>query len=84
MTRPLLYTSYKQDMALLDTRAKRVALLALLAAAAIVPLQVADDLLQLLAVGMVASIGAIGLNDIKQLGNHGSNAFKMSRTHSTA
>jgi branched-chain amino acid transport system permease protein len=62
MTRPLLYTSYKQDMALLDTRAKRVSVLVLLAAAAFVPLQVADDLLQLLAVGMVASIGAIGLN----------------------
>ncbi|GAA3228129.1 branched-chain amino acid ABC transporter permease [Actinocorallia longicatena] len=62
MSRPLLHTSYAQDMALLDTRTKRVAILALLAVAAFTPLQVADDLLQLLTIGMVAAVGAIGLN----------------------
>lgn len=60
--RPLLHTSYKQDMALLDTRSKRVALLALLIFTAFLPLTTPDDILQLLATGMVASIGAIGLN----------------------
>ncbi|WP_433336861.1 branched-chain amino acid ABC transporter permease [Spirillospora sp. CA-294931] len=60
--RPLLYTSYKQDMALLDTGAKRRWLAALLTVAALAPFMLADDILQLLAVGMVASIGAIGLN----------------------
>lgn len=60
--RPLLYTSYRQDMALLDTRAKRVWLGVLLALAAFGPFVFTDDILQLLAVGFVASIGAIGLN----------------------
>ncbi|MEU5879252.1 branched-chain amino acid ABC transporter permease [Spirillospora sp. NPDC047279] len=60
--RPLLYTSYKQDMALLDTPAKRRWLIALLVVALLAPFMLTDDILQLLAVGLVASIGAIGLN----------------------
>jgi branched-chain amino acid transport system permease protein len=60
--RPMLYTSYKQDMALLDTRAKRVWLAVLLALAAFGPFVFTDDILQLLATGFVAAIGAIGLN----------------------
>ncbi|GAB3673205.1 branched-chain amino acid ABC transporter permease [Actinocorallia lasiicapitis] len=62
MSRPLLHTSYRQDMGLLDTPAKRAGVLTLLAVAALTPLQVADDLLQLLTVGMIAAVGAIGLN----------------------
>ncbi|GAA2588639.1 branched-chain amino acid ABC transporter permease [Actinomadura fulvescens] len=60
--RPLLHTSYKQDMALLDTPGKRRWLGALLVAAVLAPFMLTDDILQLLAVGFVASIGAIGLN----------------------
>ncbi|MEV0592364.1 branched-chain amino acid ABC transporter permease [Nonomuraea cavernae] len=60
--RPLLYTSYAQDMALLDTRAKRVwtGLLVLLAFAVSVVL--ADRSLEMLAVAYALAIGAIGLN----------------------
>ncbi|KAB2345214.1 branched-chain amino acid ABC transporter permease [Actinomadura rudentiformis] len=60
--RPLLHTSYKQDMALLDTPGKRRWLSALLVIAVLAPFMLTDDILQLLAVGFVASIGAIGLN----------------------
>lgn len=59
--RPLLYTSYAADMALLNTRAKRVSMAVLLAVAFVLPLLLTDDLLQLLALGCVAAIGAIGL-----------------------
>jgi branched-chain amino acid transport system permease protein len=59
--RPLLHTSYASDMALLNTRAKRLALAGLLALAFALPLLLTDDLLQLLALGCVAGIGAIGL-----------------------
>ncbi|WP_336205621.1 branched-chain amino acid ABC transporter permease [Nonomuraea sp. LPB2021202275-12-8] len=60
--RPLLYTSYAQDMALLDTRAKRVwtGLLVLLAFA--LSVVVADSSLEVLAGAYVLAIGAIGLN----------------------
>ncbi|HEU4422636.1 MAG TPA: branched-chain amino acid ABC transporter permease, partial [Pilimelia sp.] len=59
--RPLLYTSYASDMALLNTRAKRVAVGVLLVVCLALPLLLTDELLQLLAVGCVAAIGAIGL-----------------------
>ena len=59
--RPLLHTSYASDMALLNTRAKRVCVGVLLVLALALPLLVADELLQLLAVCCVAAIGAIGL-----------------------
>lgn len=60
--RPQLYTSYAQDMALLDTPAKRVStgLLVLLALALSVVL--ADRSLEVLAGAYVLAIGAIGLN----------------------
>ncbi|MFI7133795.1 branched-chain amino acid ABC transporter permease [Nonomuraea sp. NPDC050153] len=60
--RPLLYTSYAQDMALLDTRAKRVwtGLLVLLAFGLTVLLQ--DRSLEVLAGAYALAIGAIGLN----------------------
>jgi branched-chain amino acid transport system permease protein len=60
--RPELYTSYRQDMGLLNTRAKRVWVGALVLLALVLPFLITDDLLQLLALGFVASIGAIGLN----------------------
>lgn len=59
--RPLLYTSYAADMALLNTRAKRVSAGLLLVLALALPLLLTDDLLQLLALCCVAAIGAIGL-----------------------
>ncbi|MFI6292367.1 branched-chain amino acid ABC transporter permease [Nonomuraea sp. NPDC050790] len=60
--RPLLYTAYGQDMALLDTRAKRIwtGLLVLLALSLSVVL--ADRSLEVLAGAYVLAIGAIGLN----------------------
>ncbi|MFI7698739.1 branched-chain amino acid ABC transporter permease [Nonomuraea sp. NPDC049480] len=60
--RPLLYTSYAQDMALLDTRTKRVVtgMLVVLAFALAVLLQ--DRSLEVLAAAYVMAIGAIGLN----------------------
>ncbi len=60
--RPQLYTAYEHDMALLNTGAKRLWVGVLVAAALLVPFRVEDDLLQILAVGFVAAIGAIGLN----------------------
>ncbi|GAB2682919.1 branched-chain amino acid ABC transporter permease [Thalassiella azotivora] len=60
--RPELVTSYEQDMALLNTRPKRVWTALLLLVALALPFLVQDDLLRLLALGFVASIGAIGLN----------------------
>lgn len=59
--RPLLYTSYGADMALLNTRAKRVSVLALLLLGLALPFLVQDQTLSLLATGCVAAIGAIGL-----------------------
>jgi branched-chain amino acid transport system permease protein len=59
--RPLLYTSYASDMALLNTRAKRVCLGLLLAGSLALPFLLPDDVLQLLAVCAITAIGAIGL-----------------------
>ncbi|HWJ65539.1 MAG TPA: branched-chain amino acid ABC transporter permease [Nocardioides sp.] len=60
--RPELYTSYRQDMALLNTRSKVVGALLVLVVAAAMPLLVTDDLLIILASGLVLAVGAIGLN----------------------
>ncbi|MCI0688410.1 MAG: branched-chain amino acid ABC transporter permease [Sporichthyaceae bacterium] len=60
--RPGLYLSYGQDMALLNTRPKRTAVLALVILAALMPFSMPDNLLHLLTLGFVAAIGAIGLN----------------------
>ena len=60
--RPALYTTYAQDMALLNTRGKQVAVLGLFVLGLVLPLLVEDDLLRLLAIGCVYAIGAIGLN----------------------
>lgn len=60
--RPELYTDYRQDMALLNTRGKQVGTAVLIVVAALLPLAVADDLLMLLYAGLILAIGAIGLN----------------------
>lgn len=60
--RPMLYTRYGQDMALLNTGAKKVSVGVLLVVALLLPFLLEDDLLRLLATGCVLAIGAIGLN----------------------
>lgn len=60
--RPDLYTSYEQDIAMLNTPGKRLGVAAIVAGALVVPLAFRDDLLLVLAFGMVAAVGAIGLN----------------------
>jgi branched-chain amino acid transport system permease protein len=60
--RPQFYTSYAQELRLLNTRAKLTWAGVLLAIALLLPFFVTDEILRLLAVGYVASIGAIGLN----------------------
>jgi branched-chain amino acid transport system permease protein len=57
----MLYTSYAGEMALFNTPAKRLWFAGLLVFAALLPFLLTDDLLQLLAVGCIAAIGAIGL-----------------------
>lgn len=60
--RPELYTSYRQDMALLNTRGKQVGVLAIVVVAAFLPMLLTDNTLSILGTGMVLAIGAIGLN----------------------
>ena len=60
--RPGMYTAYAQDMALLNTGAKKVSIGALLVIALLLPFFLEDDLLLLLATGCTLAIGAIGLN----------------------
>jgi branched-chain amino acid transport system permease protein len=60
--RPLLYTSYAQDMALLDTPAKRIWTGLLVALAFALSVVLADRSLEVLAGAYVLAIGAIGLN----------------------
>jgi branched-chain amino acid transport system permease protein len=60
--RPLVRTSYAQDMALLNTPAKRRSTIALVVVSFLVPFMVTDDLLLVLTLGMISAVGAIGLN----------------------
>lgn len=60
--RPDLYTAYKQDMALLNTPAKRNATLVLLAVVTWLGLGMPNNLVGLAATGMAYAIGAIGMN----------------------
>jgi branched-chain amino acid transport system permease protein len=59
--RPLLYTSYGEDMALLNTRAKRIAVGVLVVLAFGLAFLLEDPELQMLATACIAAIGAIGL-----------------------
>lgn len=60
--RPQLYASYQQDMSLLNTGTKRSWMGVLFVVALATPFVITDDLLQTLALGFAAAIGAIGLN----------------------
>ena len=60
--RPMLYTSYESEMALLNTGTKRVMLGLLLILGAAMPFIVLDPQLQVLSNACIAAIGAIGLN----------------------
>lgn len=60
--RPELYTSYRQQQALLNTRPKRAGVAVLFALALVLPFQLGNDLVLLLATACAAAIGAIGLN----------------------
>jgi branched-chain amino acid transport system permease protein len=60
--RPGMYTAYAQDMALLNTGAKKVSLGVLLVVALLLPFLFQDALLRQLSTGCVLAIGAIGLN----------------------
>jgi branched-chain amino acid transport system permease protein len=59
--RPLLHTSYRSEMAMFNTRAKRNAVIVLVFLAMTMPLWIADDWLTILARGSAYAIGAIGL-----------------------
>ncbi len=60
--RPLLYTSYGSEMALLNTRTKQVAVASLLVLGAVTPLAIPDEFLNTLVRCCIVAIGAIGLN----------------------
>lgn len=60
--RPELYTSYEQSIAMLNTPGKRLGVAAIVAGALLLPFVFRDDVLLILAFGMVAAVGAIGLN----------------------
>lgn len=60
--RPELFTSYQQELRLLNTRPKQVAVTAIAVGVALMPFALPDSWLRLLALGFAASIGAIGLN----------------------
>lgn len=60
--RPLAITNYGQDIALLNTPAKRRSTLLLIVLSFALPFLFTDDLLLILTLGMVSSVGAIGLN----------------------
>lgn len=60
--RPLVRTAYKQDMALMNTPAKRRSTLVAVIGSFILPFMLTDDLLLILTLGMISAVGAIGLN----------------------
>jgi branched-chain amino acid transport system permease protein len=59
--RPLLYTSYEAEMALLNTRSKRVWVGVLLVIGAALPFLLTDATLQTFAKAMITAVGVIGL-----------------------
>lgn len=65
--RPLLYRSYSQDMALFNTRPKRIWVGALTVLAFTLPFFVLDPTLEVLAIGFAFGIGALGLNIVTGL-----------------
>ncbi len=65
--RPLLYRSYSQDMALFNTRPKRIWVGVLTVLAFTLPFFVLDPTLEVLAIGFAFGIGALGLNIVTGL-----------------
>jgi branched-chain amino acid transport system permease protein len=59
--RPLLYTSYEAEMALLNTRTKRVWFGVLLVVGAALPFLLEDAMLQTFSKAMITAVGVIGL-----------------------
>ena len=60
--RPLVQTAYSQDMALVNTPGKRRGVLAIIVIALLIPFMLTNDLLLIGTLGMIAAVGAIGLN----------------------
>jgi branched-chain amino acid transport system permease protein len=60
--RPLVQTRYSQDVAMLNTPAKRWGVLAIVVVACLVPFLFTDDILAILVLALIAAVGAIGLN----------------------
>ncbi|NYG56566.1 branched-chain amino acid ABC transporter permease [Nocardioides perillae] len=65
--RPGFYRSYEQELALFNTRPKRVAVGAVVLVALVLPFVLEDALLRTLAVAFVFAIGALGLNIVTGL-----------------
>ncbi len=60
--RPLLRTSYAQEITLANTAAKRRGVIAIVVLGFLIPWLVTDDLLSILTLGVISAVGAIGLN----------------------
>ncbi|HZK36522.1 MAG TPA: branched-chain amino acid ABC transporter permease [Aeromicrobium sp.] len=60
--RPLVQTAYSQDIALVNTPGKRRGVLAIIVVALLLPFMLTNDLLLIGTLGMIAAVGAIGLN----------------------
>jgi branched-chain amino acid transport system permease protein len=65
--RPQLYRSYAQELALFNTRPKRVWIGVIVVAALVLPFLLTDSLLHTLALGFAFAIGALGLNIVTGL-----------------
>jgi branched-chain amino acid transport system permease protein len=65
--RPLLYRSYAQELALFNTRPKRVWVGMIVVVSFLLPFLLSDSLLQTLALGFAFAIGALGLNIVTGL-----------------
>lgn len=60
--RPLLRTSYDQEITLANTAAKRRGVIGIVILGFLLPMIVTDDLLSILTLGVISAVGAIGLN----------------------
>lgn len=60
--RPMVRTAYAQDLALLNSPAKRRSTLIAVVVSFLLPFMLTDDLLLILTLGMISAVGAIGLN----------------------
>lgn len=60
--RPAFFTSYEQELALFNTRPKRVGVAALIVLGLLGPFVLQDPMLRTLAIAFVFAIGALGLN----------------------